>query len=149
MPSRNLSSKFYSMSDNLIVTMAIMYIFLPNVMNANADISLRWKCQQLSAKVPEVVNCPSFDYINDHRNAYNVSVFCRILAYRICMYNFSEIPFLAEMWEEIACRTPFENFDSNSEMGKAIKKSIKRDLRKFCKPLFVKMPDGRTYRFDH
>ena len=137
------------MSDNLIGGMAIICIFLPNVMNANAEISRRWKCQQLRAKVPKVVNCPSFDYINEHRNSKNVSVFCRRLAYKMCMYNFSEIPFLAEMWQEIACRTPFENFDSNSEMGKTIKKSIKSDLRKFCKPFFVKMPNRRIYRFDY
>ena len=89
-------------------------------------------CSKLHEHIPDQISCPSFDYtVANWRNG-SINMFCRMLTHHICMFNFDSDPHFSIMWQNVACRMQFQNFNSHSELGLIIREKIRALMKEKC-----------------
>ena len=94
----------------------------------------RNKCRKLSASIPAIESCPSFDFIASNTMNGSISLFCRKYVHKLCLQEFDSDPAFQKMWENVMCTKNFQKIDTKNGMGLKIREIISHELFLRCEP---------------
>ena len=113
----------------LLTISSLLIIFLDK--NYGFD---RAFCDSITYEVPERVDCPSFNSIQQNQNIFDVSksVFCRYFTNYLCEMNFSSNPEIQQFWQDLLCNASLRNINTSTIAGTYFKKSILSQYKTRC-----------------